>query len=199
MKKWTLMEKFETQGNKTQELRTKYRDKMFDAAAKAEELKLQYEAKIKEEIASGVDLTTEKEKLRIDILDAEQNVELSKREHQLMLEHTDKESLGFVTVKDLLRDYQGKYRPAVYEEEIKPLVEKLNEASAMYFQVLVDLKKVESKYENLRYELSDMAMKQGGETAYPNSIFDWNEIPLITIHDAHQVQDTGKAPIKGGK
>jgi hypothetical protein len=199
MKKWTLMEKFETQGNKTKELRTKYQDRMFDAAAKAEELKVQYEAKIKEEIATGADLTTEKEKLRIDIRDAEQNVELSKREHQLMLEHNDKESLDFVTVKDLLRDYQGKYRPAVFEEEIKPLIEKLNEASAMYFQVLVDLKKVELNYAPLRSELTDMALKQGGETAYPNNIFEWNELPLITIQDAHQVQDTGKAPVKGGK
>lgn len=147
MKKWDLLEKFEGQHLLFADVKDRYQQNAVVAEEKLASLKANYDAKVTEELQTGKDLKADKDKIRKSIRDAIDEYDMAIEEEKKMMEHVQTEAeKARITSEKLYDDYVNNYRPAVIAEEVQPIIDRLENAKAEYFNCLFDLYDKENEY-----------------------------------------------------
>jgi chromosome segregation ATPase len=182
VKVWTKLEEQKQQAGLFQEKIQHYKNQVVEAQAKLESLQTDYDQKVDAELKNGVDHSVQKNQLRKDIRDAKDEVEFAEQEELKMLAHVQDEfNKVKITHEDLVMDYKDNFRPSVFEVEVKPLFDRLEQAKADYFNALFDIFDKGSEYESLSSEAREIAYKTPVNGAFQvvKSIVEFGDIPFI--------------------
>lgn len=201
IKHWELMEQYNKQGERFRELRERYVQKEREAKEHVQNLKAQYEACIHKELREGKDCTTEKDKLRKQIADAEKAVELAEQERVQAFKYIDegKVQADRITVAHLAEDYLQNHLPAIRAEEVDPIVERLKAARAEYFNCILDLFEVKDRYQQFVSQFAEMVNRyyysgNHGARPYIPHVFEAHMVPFINDHELSAVMNYRQLP-----
>lgn len=203
IKQWEFMEKFKKQDEKFQTMRDRYWQKERDAKEHVKNLRSQYEACIHRELKEGKDCTTEKDKLRTQIVDAEKAAELAEQERVQAYQYIADESMADrITVAHLATDYRENYIPAVRKERLDPILERMEKARLEYYNCVLDIQELKDDYHPLYssfYEMVRGYFSSGkhGATPVPMQVVEqMGKFPLIIDSDLSSIQSSRKLPIE---
>lgn len=190
IKQWDLMEQFQKQGEKFQAMRERYAQKERESKEHVQNLRAQYDACIHRELREEKDCTTEKDRLRKQIADAEKAVELAEQERLQAYRYIDEDEsvADKVTVAHLAQDYLSNHLPAIRAEEIEPIVTRLKTARAEYFNAVLDLYEVKGRYQSFWSHLQEQVNRyynDGSRGSRPHipHIFEEHLAPFIQGHE----------------
>lgn len=201
MKKWDLLEQYEKQDERLNQMKREYLQKEREAKEHVENLKAQYSALIQRELREGKNLDAEKSKLRQQIVDAEKAAELAAQERSEVFRFIDDEhsQADRITIADLAHDWLSNYVPAVRAEEVEPILERMRAARAEYLNAAMDLLELDDEYRALHSRLQEMVnvyYRSGKHGARPHipRVIDGRSIPTMSGEELHNLQEYRRLP-----
>lgn len=197
MKKWELKESFDVQDEQYNAVIARYEAAVVAAGTQLHNLKARKDALIMDEFRTGTDRSKEKAKLSVQIEAAEKALAAAEHERGQAYEYRRTVD-DRITVRQLVLDWSGDYRSAVRSDELQPIIDRLTEARAAYYNALLDVKALEAAYEPTFQQLRDMAYRDNvnhpGDYRSPQSIIDNKDIPRITNEDLLMIDNYHKLP-----
>lgn len=199
MRKFDLLEQFETQDAWMHEAKQKYIDNERAAAEHVQNLKSQLEAEFSNELKSGKP-STNKAKLRVDLEKAEKDYQEAQHERVKAFEYYGKQG-GKIKSADVVQAYLHEYSPAVKSEVLTSISEKMQQAKELYYSALLDFFNHQDEYRELIRTIKhmDQVAHQRGESPYTYAIdFPVKEADLkqyeITDTDIYFIRQHRKLP-----
>lgn len=201
IKQWELMEQFKKQDEKFKELRDRYWEKERDAKEHVQTLRSQYDACVHRELKEGKDCTAEKGKLRTQIVDAEKAAELAVQERVQVYQFIsdEKAQADRITIAHLAEDYRLNQIPAIRAAEVDPIIARLKDARAAYFNAVLDLHEVRDRYQPFYSQFNEMVYnyyKNGQHGAHPHipHVFEDRLAPFIHENELVAAQSHRRLP-----
>lgn len=138
----------------------KYDQAVRDAEQKLKDLQIKLDETLTLEITAGKDQTTAKTKLRAEIDSAEKELIEKQQERTRAYQLKGTMNKNNISIADLIVDYKNNYCPVVFDEEVKPIAERLAKAKSDYFNALLDLYEKDDEYAEVYGMIRDYAIKE---------------------------------------
>jgi transketolase len=187
MRKWDLFEQYQAQDARFQEIKQRYDAQVEAARQRINEEQAKLKALILEELDKGVDNTKKKEAQRQAIREAEKALEFAQEEQREAFAYISSQMGNRIRVVDLVHDWNTNYRRAVREEELAPIVKRMEKARAEYLAAFEDFKKLVEEYRPLFAEVNRLARtgegarQEDGSTIVPVEITNGRDIPKFHV------------------
>lgn len=201
---WDKYQEYLKQDERFHQMRERYAQVERDAGTAVQDLVSELDALIKREIQTGDDLSAEKEKIRKKLVEAEKVFDRAKEErHKAYTFIADESAKDRITVLDIVLDWNNVYRPMVREQQLNPIIERMEKARAEYYNAVLDYHDLRDEYHNFYHEIKDKTRNTG---YFANSIVELTDLPRINEEDLSNLQNYRKLPhgierksIKGDK
>lgn len=138
LENWELMQKFETQYEKAQEMKARYGQKVHDADAEIKEATVKYEMSLRREF-EGEDVAAAKQKALEDIEKAKAAYEVAQEESGKAYKYSNEYLHGKITILDIISDFNQNVAPQIKKEDVFPLYEQAENALYDYYDALAKI------------------------------------------------------------
>lgn len=197
--KWELREKYDVQDRQYQAVRERYDRAVVEAGTRLQDLKSEQGALLREEFRTGADMSAAKAKLRAKIEQAEKEKEAAELERVQAYDYARAAAgIDRISVRDLVKDWNQNYRPAVREAELNPIVDKMAEARRLYLEAVLEFYRLRDTYSGLYNEMRDLSHADNanhpGNHLSVNSLVETSDLPLLTDAQLSFVGQQKKLP-----
>ncbi|MFE4714795.1 hypothetical protein ACFRAM_28530 [Paenibacillus sp. NPDC056722] len=197
MRTWDLKEKFDRQDEQRNAVVARYEAAVVAAGTQLQDLKAQKESLVRDELRTGTDRSKEKAKIAAQIEAAEKALKAAEEERGAAYEYR-RTAPDRISVRQLVLDWSGDFRSSVRSDELQPIIGRLTEARAAYYNALLDVIELETAYEPAFQQLRDMAytdnVNHPGDHRAPLPIMANSDIPRITNEDLAMIDNYRKLP-----
>ncbi|MEK4839993.1 hypothetical protein [Bacillus sp. FSL L8-0152] len=190
---WELIQKWEVQADKANEMKARYAQKIEDAKAVVREATVKYEMILRQEF-EGQDVAAEKEKALSDIEKAKAAVQVAEEEENKAFKYANEHLHGKITIHDLVKDFRSNVAPQIQKEELQPIIDRADKALFEYYEALAEFYQ---KRETVRHtvewlnERGRKAKPYAGSTQNPMNV---RYMPKPTNKVLKQVEDYRYVP-----
>jgi hypothetical protein len=195
--KFELREKYEQQDARFTEIKARYHQSVIDAGTRLADLKSEQEALLRQEFSTGADLSGDKARVREKIEEAERALATAQTESRQANDFAQTASgEGRISSRDLVVEWNGKYRTSIRDQELQPIVARMAAAREAYLNTALDYHEFAAQYETAYQELRDIEYrdKRPGDGLSVHAIASPLDLPQITDDDLSYIEHYRKLP-----
>lgn len=190
---WELIQKWEVQADKANEMKARYAQKIEDAKAVVREATVKYEMILRQEF-EGLDVATEKEKALSDIEKAKAAVQVAEEEENKAFEYANEYLHGKITIHDLVKDFRSNVSPQIEKEELQPIIDRADKALLEYYEALAEFYEKKRTVQYTTDWLNERARKQKPRIGITLNPMNVRYMPKPTNEVLKQVEDFRYVP-----
>jgi hypothetical protein len=199
MKKWDLYEKYTEQDARFHRVVEGYRLKVVDAYERVAEAKFAQSALLKREFAEGIDLSAEKAANREKLAEAERNHVTAQEEWRQASDYGRLAMLANgISVRDLVLDWNGPYKRAVQETELQPILGRMADAKAAYYNAIFDYHELMADYSPMHSVIGELGYNDDktcpGDHRSTHKIDEGIQLPNILREDLIHIEQFRTLP-----